>query len=135
MTNATRSRRAVLAGAVALPALAAPAALAAVSDVDPIFAAIERHRAAEAAHCAACEAADDDTMTEETADPVLCELVVMTPTTVAGCAALLLYCAKIIEAQHCSRSMFDGFAYVEESALGLLTRIAAVLQANGVATA
>ena len=41
----TTSRRAILAGAAALPALAVPAALAA-SPADPIFAAIESHRAA-----------------------------------------------------------------------------------------
>ena len=44
MTTITTSRRAVLAGAAALPALAAPAALAAVSTADPVLAAIERYR-------------------------------------------------------------------------------------------
>lgn len=42
------SRRAVLAGAAALPSLALPA-IGATVEADPIFAAIERHRAAETA--------------------------------------------------------------------------------------
>jgi hypothetical protein len=46
----TIHRRAVLAGIATAPALAAPAL--ALSGPDPIFAAIERHRAAYAAHIA-----------------------------------------------------------------------------------
>ena len=41
----TTSRRAVLAGAAAIPALSLPA-VAAVATPDPVFAAIERHKAA-----------------------------------------------------------------------------------------
>jgi len=52
----TTSRRAVLAGAATMPALAVPA-IATAAEPDPIFAAIERHRSAWAAlesHCGDC---------------------------------------------------------------------------------
>src|SRR5450759_1093799 len=49
----TTSRRAVLAGAAALPALSLPA-LAIPAQVDPVFAAIEYHRQIEATYVAAC---------------------------------------------------------------------------------
>jgi hypothetical protein len=53
----TTSRRAVLAGIAASPALAAPAlGLAAGGPPDPVFAAIEAHRQADAQHGAACHA-------------------------------------------------------------------------------
>ena len=49
------SRRAVMAGAAAFPALAIiPATAIAAGGVDPIFAAIERHRQIEGAYVAAC---------------------------------------------------------------------------------
>ena len=45
MTKTTSTRRAVLAGAVALPAIAVPRlAISAGTQPDPIFAAIERHK-------------------------------------------------------------------------------------------
>jgi hypothetical protein len=53
------SRRAILAGIAASPALAAPALALSVVGPDPIFALIDRHRTALAAHLAASEAQGD----------------------------------------------------------------------------
>jgi hypothetical protein len=49
------NRRAVLAGTAALPALAIIPATVLGAAADPIFAAIEKHRQAEAAYIAACD--------------------------------------------------------------------------------
>jgi hypothetical protein len=54
----TTSRRAVLAGIAATPALAAPALALTIAGPDPIFALIEQHRVAYAAVCAAVDATD-----------------------------------------------------------------------------
>jgi hypothetical protein len=51
----SHSRRAVLAGIAAAPALAAPALALTSAGPDPIFAAIERHRAAAEAFTAMCD--------------------------------------------------------------------------------
>ena len=102
----TTSRRAILAGAAAIPALAIiPATAVAAGGVDPIFAAIERHREAEAAFAGAydndllrnlkhetpatdaLEARADELSGAE--NKLYVDLVGMTPTTLAGCAALL----------------------------------------------
>src|SRR5450759_3740398 len=101
MTN-KQTRRAVLAGAASFPALAIiPATAVAAAGIDPIFAALERHRQIEAAYIAACYEPIDQAKEQAREDRVikLChrssnalgELVAMTPTTLAGCAALLRY--------------------------------------------
>lgn len=85
------NRRAMLAG-VATAAVVMPAA--ALPMPDPIFAAIERHKRAYAAHGAA-----DDAVCSEAAFDALCRedraarraLLRIKPTTVAGAAALLRY--------------------------------------------
>jgi hypothetical protein len=82
--TATSTRRAILAGAAALPALSLPA----IASPDPIFATIERHRKAQAAHTAAFDKEDLD-RTGDHAHAVLAELVATTPVTIVGCAALL----------------------------------------------
>ena len=101
-TNITSKldRRSVLAGAAAMPALSL---LAIAADPDPIFALIERHKVVEAAYVAACHAEDmldegkDDEWDElvaETRRATIAQLeilLVTTPQTVAGCAALLKY--------------------------------------------
>ncbi|HEY5129391.1 MAG TPA: hypothetical protein VIJ35_19250 [Bradyrhizobium sp.] len=90
MTN-KQTRRAILAGAAALPALAIiPAMAGDTGGVDPIFAAIEHHRA----HCAvywSVEEVADDVMSARgvEADRALTDLLTTSPTTVAGCAAVL----------------------------------------------
>jgi hypothetical protein len=105
MTTKT-TRRAVLAGAAALPALAIlPAAALCSPAADPIIAAIERHRQAEAAFVGAYDneayrnskhsTPATDALEErageflETSNKLYVDLVTMTPTTLAGCAALL----------------------------------------------
>jgi len=87
--TATSTRRA--AGAAAVPALSLSAI---ASEPDPIFAAIERHRLAEAAY----ERGAQEEMTEEAFEDLSDEshrqyiaLLQTTPTTAAGCAAALLY--------------------------------------------
>ena len=101
--SAQQTRRAILAGIAATPVLGVPIA-AASHGVDPIFAAIERHRAAEVAmedyvrglgdedidpkcpgYDAVSEAAD------EAAWELMCNCV---PTTLAGAAAALCYVAQ-----------------------------------------
>ena len=103
----TTSRRAILAGAAALPALAAPDALAATLTPDPIFAAIETHKATfmrrmetgaalsrirdfgpddrEAEHATA------DDMAREADEAAAFDLVLIEPTTVADVLALIDY--------------------------------------------
>jgi hypothetical protein len=109
----TASRRALVAGVAALPAIAALPAMAGIvpAEPDPIFAAIAAHRATEAAFCDAClahsrfeeslpsgarknnaqlAALDEhqDELGDATADLAL-ELAKTMPTTLAGCVALL----------------------------------------------
>ncbi len=87
----TTSRRTLLAGAAMLPALAViPATAVAVAGIDPIFAAIERHRIARAILWSDDKVSDDvgdDRLIE--ADQELADLLAMRPTTVAGCVAVL----------------------------------------------
>lgn len=131
----TSTRRAVLAGAAALPALSLPA----IAEPDPIFAAIERHRNAEAAFDAAVNVANygplaGDAAAEEVAGE-LCEvahsdyaeLVAMTPTTTPGCAALLRY----VEQHETKYARYALFQNLNDQVRGpgrdLLSRIVAVL--------
>jgi hypothetical protein len=88
----TTSRRAILAGAASLPALNIPAQAA---QPDPIFAAIERHRAARAVWW---ESPDGETNEESenrldraggAAEQTLADVLSTKPTTIAGCVALL----------------------------------------------
>jgi hypothetical protein len=127
----TKTRRAVLAGAAALPALAAPTALASISPTDPIFAAIERHRAAQATFFAACKLDDP---TDEQVDPLctaahlsIAPLVLTTPTTVAGCAAMLRYIDRIV-AENEQGGLFEGYPASEGPARDVLSRIASTLE-------
>jgi hypothetical protein len=80
------NRRAILAGAATLPAMSIPA----FAEPDPIFAAIEAHRRADAAYCAACEA-DVPEIAMDAAWAAADKLLNIRPTTVAGVAALLRY--------------------------------------------
>jgi hypothetical protein len=135
MTNTT-SRRSVIVGAAALPALAMPAIASSASD--PIFAAIERHRQIEAAYVAACnepiveakEQAREDRANElcDKSGDALVELVAMTPTTLAGCAALRRYLEAHEEAYD-RTAMLDDHNQAKEAARDLLSRIAATLEA------
>jgi hypothetical protein len=146
MTN-KQSRRAILAGAASIPALAIiPAAAVAAADVDPIFAAIERHREAEAAFAGAydndlirnskhstpatdaLEARADEL--GDAANKLYVDLVGMTPASLAGCAALLRY----LESREQSYGVYALLAnhnHAKIPARDLLSRIAAMLDAEG----
>jgi hypothetical protein len=100
-----------------------------VADVqtgDPIFAAIDRHRQIEAAFAASGKASGNcsDELGEAEYKAYV-GLVTMTPTTLAGCAALLRY----LEAHERSRDRPALFA----NQLDLLSRIAAMLDAAATA--
>ncbi len=59
MSSENPSRRAIVAGASSVPALALPAVAVASTEPDPIFAAIERYRTAIAAHAQTFDATSD----------------------------------------------------------------------------
>jgi hypothetical protein len=132
----TTSRRSVIVGTAALPALAMPAIASSASD--PIFAAIERHRQIEAAYVAACNEPIGDEATEQATEArvnghchgssnALGELVAMTPTTVAGCAAVLRY-LETHEQSYDEAILLDNHSdNVSVPAQNLLSRIAATL--------
>lgn len=141
-----QTRRTILAGAAAFPALAIiPTTAVAAGGVDPIFAAIEKHRQAEAAYTEmfdtdlirnskqstpdtdALEARADEL--GDAANDLYVDLVTMTPTTPAGCAALLRY----IEAHERAYGVNAILANHEGAGLAardLLSRIAAMLDAH-----
>jgi hypothetical protein len=169
----TTTRRAILAGAAALPALAVPAfaadpalsfeevkrlyaeldpetkkffraltlqdAPAEITDIDPILAAIERHRQIEAAYVAACnehvekarESAREDRVVKlcHRSSNALGELVAMTPTTVAGCAAVLRYLETHEKSYDEAVLLGNHNDNVSVPARDLLSRIAAMLDA------
>lgn len=89
----TTSRRAILAGAAALPALTIPCT--ANPAPDPIFAAIERHREARAVWWEPVpgetdqESDDRINRTAAAAERTLADVISTKPTTIAGCVALL----------------------------------------------
>jgi selenocysteine lyase/cysteine desulfurase len=135
MTNTT-SRRSVIVGAAALPALAMPAIASSASD--PIFAAIKRHRQIEAAYVAACNEPTDQAKEQAREDranklygrssDALGELVAMTPTTLAGCAAVLRY-LETHEKSYDEAVLLDNHSdNVSVPARDLLSRIAATLE-------
>jgi len=91
----SRRRALVLAagGLTAAPALAK--ASAGTFEPDPIYAAIERHRVADARHAAACEEIDEDQATADEAGDhchaALWALAMTVPSTAAGLAAMMAY--------------------------------------------
>jgi len=132
----TQTRRAILAGAAAIPALSLPAIAA---ERDPIFAAIERHRKAEAAYREFGRSFADKTGPEvealekqfaelgEVSNRLITELVAMTPATVGGCAALLRHLDEYATAYECQ--MFADWNFAAPAST-LLARTAAVLDAK-----
>jgi len=129
----TTSRRAVLAGAATALATGAAVNVAAIvatraATPDPIFAAIERHRQLYAAHGVACETDDEDAANAacDAAFSALAELVALTPTTLAGCAAMLRYVQHVTDADNTGSEgqLFAGYARVEPAAADLLLRLA-----------
>jgi hypothetical protein len=143
----TTTRRAILAGAAALPALSLPA-IATPAQGDPIFEAIEKHRKLNAAHVAACEATvpfseasggkrtpaieameDHAGHCCEIAASALSELLALTPATIAGCAALLRHIENITGKESFDQGgLFQDFCdEIEEPAKTLLSRVAVTL--------
>jgi hypothetical protein len=120
----TSTRRAILAGAAALPALSLPA----IAGTDPIFAAIENHRRADGA-CGAAEPCEDEMMNElcDVAAKAYAALLALTPTTVAGATAVLLYVTKH-ENRWAPWTENWGDQYVA-AGHDFLPRVAAVLEA------
>jgi hypothetical protein len=89
------NRRALVAGAAVLPAIAIPAAAQCVLAPDPVFAVIEAHKAAQAAFVAAVDAAgphDDPPASFSHAEADAARTMILTvPTTLPGLAALVAY--------------------------------------------
>jgi hypothetical protein len=106
---ASLNRRALVAGAAALPAISLPA-IAAPSATDPIFAAIEDHRIKNAAFNAACE--QDESRESDAAVTAAGEVEWMAartmfltvPTTLAGIAALV---SHVVECESKGREMLN----------------------------
>jgi hypothetical protein len=135
----TSTRRAVLAGAAAVPVSALPTI---AYEHDPVFDAIERHQEAYDAFIKACKSSGvSDEMTEEIheletagmhghlSNLRLAALVKVTPTTVAGCAALLRYITECQKQD--DESLFQSRADdVRVPARDLLSRIAATLEGS-----
>ena len=101
---------------------------------DPIFAAIEKHRIANAAfHAASSDARSIELSGTESAARI--KLCAVTPQTVAGCAALLRYVGALsIDGGEPNGD--GGGALFERNVAGkaastLLHRVAAVLDGNG----
>ena len=139
------TRRAVLAGAAALPALAIiPAMAVDAGSVDPVFAAIEKHRQAEAAFVGvydneimrgavyltpAIKALEDQAGELcDRSSAAYVELVKMTPTTLAGCAALLRH-LETHERSYDRPALLADHNHAKVAARDLLSRIAAMLDA------
>ena len=103
-----------------------------VHKVDPIFAAIERHRICDAAFEGAPER-ELDTYAIERRDAYVA-LLSLTPTTIAGCAALLRY----VEGHEGTYGnwLFDECSDpVRSAGEGLFSRIAGALEAKAQSTA
>jgi hypothetical protein len=149
MTSKT-SRRAVLAGAATLPALAIIPATA-FAAADPIFAAIEKHRKLNDAHIAACNATvaasegiegltptikkleDQSGVACDVAFDALGELLATTPTTIAGCAALLRHVENLTgKGSFEQGGLFEDWCEeIEEPAKTMLSRVAATIDRAG----
>jgi len=141
-----QSRRAVLVGAAALPALAIlPAAALSSPAADPIFAAIEGHRQAEAAFAGAYDNEEyrnskhstpaTDALEEragelgDAANKLYVDLVTMTPATLAGCAALLRH-MEAHERSYDRAALLANHNHTRVGARDLLTRIAKLIDAE-----
>ena len=122
-----RTRRAVLAGAAALPALAIIPTAAVAAVTDSIFAAIERHRKIEAAYGESGKATGNcsSELCDMSSDAYVA-LVTMTPTTLAGCAALLRY-LEAHERSYDRPALLANHNHAKIAARDLLSRIAVML--------
>jgi len=113
MSHANLSRRAILAGAAAGPALAFPAGII-PPEPDPILAAIEKHRRAwSMASEGNEEAAQEFDRLCESLDAAL---VNISPTTIGGVAAILAYAAEFVT-NYDGAGWPDGEAWIDRHKL------------------
>jgi hypothetical protein len=124
------TRRAVLAGAAAalippIGGFAAAEGSAPEPSSDPIFAAIERHRAAYVAEVALNDSDDDDAMSAacDVEMEALESLLTTAPTTLPGCVAVLRYIEEHSE-QLDMRVVFGGYTGLanQNAILGVIAR-------------
>jgi len=117
------TRRAILAGAAAVPPLSLPAI---ADEDDPIFAASESHRIAEAAFAASCSDEQLNTIGRKSWK-LYGALLATEPTTVAGCAALLRHIEAYEESY--DRSLYgDCGQPVRATGHRILSRIASAIE-------
>lgn len=122
------NRRAILAGALSLPALALPTSAGAAGP-DPVYAAIERYR--ETRRALAEDAARfpgrdvDENLIDDEIEAVDAMLRTK-PTTVAGCVALLREAATAAEDMNCT--FFANIRGLGEAGAGLLPMLAAFIE-------
>ena len=132
MTSKT-TRRAILAGAAALPALAIiPATAIAAGGVDPIFAAIERHRAVRASFWESNDMPEDVmNLRCKEHHQALAVLLSTRPTTIAGCIAILRHFDHHLAEYEEEHANFFGNRSepVNSAGAAFLAKIAAVLDA------
>jgi len=122
MTTIT-SRRSILAGAAAVPALSLPAFAA----VDPIFAAIEKHRLADARYVKSFEPHEAAVDRGEIAE---FEEITARPTTAAGCAAILRHVEQYEATLHPEGLFSDWRDDIASAGRNLLSRIATALESR-----
>jgi hypothetical protein len=130
MQSTTTTRRALVTGLAGATAVAATGLPAGAAEPDPIYAGIERHRAA-LAEVERQEAGIDlpDAVEEAYADEgeAITDLVRTTPTTVAGCAALLRHLQEYTDADLGSAPFADYQNDLGEAGETLFGRLATVL--------
>lgn len=101
---------------------------------DPVFAAIEEHKAADAVFKAACESQPSNTAECDRLNGIegraLGDLVAMTPRTVAGAAALLRHANAVLRDDE-QPTPFDGYRHAGEPGKTLLDRVADALDGKG----
>ena len=121
------TRRAIVAGLASLPAIASTSVTA--STPDPIFAAIDAHRAADARRMAFIADHTGD-LPDSLADAEFdrfAELLATTPTTPAGCAAMLRYFGEVVIRE--DEELFSGWSHsISGPAATLFGRLAAVIE-------
>jgi hypothetical protein len=128
MQTKTTTRRAVLAGLATAPALAGPAlALSSAAPPDPIFAAIEHHKACYVALALLPDGAGGCELSEAVGDETDAarKMAATVPTTLAGLLALLRYVEKM---QDGGNEMLDEAALVKlvSTTISALERIGGV---------
>jgi hypothetical protein len=109
----------------------------AARQVDPVFAAIEKHRKLEAAYVTACNAPDDEDWDGEVeyfgteAHAALGALVSMTPTTLQGASAALRHIEEYAQSYDNEGALFaNASEVVSTPAQDFLSRVAKSLEAS-----